>query len=67
MPCWLPEPARSSVICMILNVPGSAALHMVKVPLLLENVPACDQLRVSGAVVRARIPALEELALAELR
>jgi len=40
MPCWLPEPACSSVICMILNVRGSAALHMVKVPLLLENVPA---------------------------
>ena len=53
---------------MILNMPGSAALHMVKVPLLLENVPAINSAPVTrGGFPGPADPALEELALAELR
>lgn len=42
-PCWPTLSGPSSVICMVPNVSGLAALHMVKVPPPLRptvNVPA---------------------------
>jgi hypothetical protein len=39
-PCWLASPACSMVICIVLNLAGSAADHMCTVASLLANVPA---------------------------